>query len=192
MLVPIFLVHDALADGDPASDYLIAGQLFLPFTANVASPQATRLRGLLDESKASGFPLKVAVIASRDDLGSVPSLFGKPRQYASFLGQEDYYYFKDELLVVMPQGYGLYKQGGLPEGDRAAVGALPLPGTASAGPLVAAAERAVGALAARHGLTLSASGKSHASPWRDRLVILAGVLALCAVGVSVQLFLRSR
>jgi hypothetical protein len=32
----------------------------------------------------------------------VPSLFGRPQTYASFLGQEDYYFFKDPLLVVMP------------------------------------------------------------------------------------------
>lgn len=192
VLVSIFLVHDALADGDPASDYLIAGQLFLPFTANVTSSQAVRLRGLLDDSKAKGFPLKVAVIAARSDLGAVPSLFGKPQHYASFLGQEDYYFFKDELLVVMPQGYGLYKHDGLPAGDRVAVAALPPPGGASVGMLTAAAERAVTALASRHGLTLSAGGTSRSSRWHDRLVILAGLLVLLVFGLSVRLFLRSR
>jgi len=68
----------------------------------------------------------------------VPSLFGKPQSYASFLGQEDYYFFKDELLVVMPNGYGLYKHTGLPAADMAAIKALPAPGTTKGDPLIAA------------------------------------------------------
>ena len=192
VLIAVFLVHDALADGDPASDYLITQQLFVSFKATFSDSNATRLRALLDNSKRRGFPLKVAVIAGRYDLGSVPSLFGKPQRYASFLGQEDYYFFKDELLVVMPQGYGLYKHSGLPAGDRAAVDALPAPRTAVIEPLLAAAERAVTALAGRRGLTLSAGSESHSSRWRDRLEILAGVLVLCALAVAVRTVVRRR
>jgi hypothetical protein len=147
---------------------------------------------MLDDSKRKGFPLKVAVIAGRYDLGSVPSLFGKPQQYASFLGQEDYYFFKDELLVVMPQGYGLYKRAGLPAGDRAALAALPAPRTAVIEPLLAAAERAVSSLAERRGLKLSAGSESHSSRWRDRLEILAGVLVLAALAVAVRTVVRRR
>src|SRR5207253_10154896 len=172
VVVAVFLVRDALADGDPASDYLISQQLFVSFKADISSVDTARLRGILDDSKRKGFPLKVAVIADRYDLGSVPSLFGKPQQYASFLGQEDYYFFKDELLVVMPQGYGLYKHGGLPAGDRAAVGALPAPRTAVIEPLLAAAERAVTALAERRGLALSSGSTSGHSRWQDRFEIL--------------------
>src|SRR5262249_22668714 len=94
VVVAIFLVHDALADGDPASDYLISQQSFVSFKANFSDANVKRLGALLDDSKKKGFPLKVAVIAGRYDLGSVPSLYGKPQQYASFLGQEDFYFFK--------------------------------------------------------------------------------------------------
>jgi hypothetical protein len=192
VLVAVFVVRDALADGDPASDYLISQQLFPSFKANISGVDTTRLRGMLDDSKRKGFPLKVAVIAGRYDLGSVPSLFGKPQQYASFLGQEDYYFFKDELLVVMPQGYGLYKHSGLPAGDRAALAALPAPHTAVIEPLLAASERAVTTLAARRGLTLSAGTESHSSRWRDRLEILAAVLVLGALAVAVRTVVRRR
>jgi hypothetical protein len=192
VVMAAFLVHDALADGDPASDYLITQQLFVSFKATFSDSNATRLRTLLDDSKQQGFPLKVAVIAGRYDLGSVPSLFGKPQQYASFLGQEDYYFFKEELLVVMPQGYGLYKHSGVPAGDRAAIAKLPSPGTVKIGPLIAAAERAVVVLADRRGLTLSAKSASQSHRWRDRLVILAGVLVLCALAVVLRLVLRRR
>jgi hypothetical protein len=192
VVIAVLLVHDALADGDPASDYLITQQLFVSFKATFSDSNATRLRTLLDDSKQQGFPLKVAVIAGRYDLGSVPSLFGKPQQYASFLGQEDYYFFKEELLVVMPQGYGLYKHSGVPAGDRAAVAKLPSPATVKIGPLIAAAERAVVVLADRRGLTLSAKSASQSHRWRDRLMILAGVLVLCALAVVLRLVLRRR
>jgi hypothetical protein len=192
VVIALFVVRDALADGDPASDYLITQQLFVSFKAKFSDANVTRLRELLDDSKRKGFPLKVAVIAGRYDLGSVPSLFGKPQQYASFLGQEDYYFFKDELLVVMPQGYGLYKARALPPGDRAAIARLPPPNTDEIGPLIAASERAVVTLAERRGLTLSAGSSSQSSHWRDRIVIIAGVLVLCALAVVVRLVLRRR
>src|SRR5439155_11839931 len=185
VVIAVFVVHDALADGDPASDYLITQQLFVSFKATFSDSNATRLRTLLDDSKRQGFPLKVAVIAGPYDLGSVPSLFGKPQKYASFLGQEDYYFFKDQLLVVMPQGYGLYNHGRpVPPEDRAVIAKLPPPRTARVGPLIAAAERAVKALAARRGISLAAvSDKKGSGPWRDRLVIIAGVLVLAGIAV---------
>jgi hypothetical protein len=190
VLVSIFLVRNALADGDPASDYLIGEQLFPSFEASSSGTDVTRLKGMLDDSKRKGFPLKVAVIAGRSDLGSVPSLFGKPEQYARFLGQEDFYFFKDELLVVMPQGYGLYKHGGVPPGDRAAIAKLPAPSTAAIEPLLAAAARAVTALAERRGLSLASETSAGANAWRDRVEIVAGVLVLCAVALGVRVLVR--
>jgi hypothetical protein len=193
VIVAALLAQSALADGDPASDYLISQQVFLPFDAKVSTSAGGEITRLLDDAKLKGFPLKVAVISSRYDLGSVPSLFGKPQQYASFLGQEDYYFFKDELLVVMPNGYGLYKHVGLPAADTAAIKALPAPGTNKGDPLVAAAMHAVRVLARRHGLTLadvSSSGSS--SRTRDRIEIVAGVLALCALAIGVRVLVRRR
>jgi hypothetical protein len=193
VIAAALLVQSALADGDPASDYLISQQVFLPFNAKVSTKAAGELTGLLADSKQKGFPLKVAVIASRYDLGAVPSLFGKPQSYASFLGQEDYYFFKDELLVVMPNGYGLYKHAGLPAADKAAIKALPAPGTAKGDQLVAAAVHAVRVLAARHGVTLSApSSTGTSSRAGDRAKIAAGVLALCALAIGARLVLRRR
>jgi hypothetical protein len=194
VVVTIFLVQDALADGDPASDYLISQPLFVSFKANLSGGDSTRLRELLEDSARKGFPLKVAVIAGPYDLGSVPSLFGKPQKYADFLGQEDYYFFKDPLLVVMPQGFGLYNHGRpVPLEDSAVIAKLPAPKTAAVGPLIASAEQAVKALAARRGITLeAASEKKGHSPWRDRVVIIAGALVLAAVAVVVRMVVRRR
>jgi len=192
VLVSIFLVRNALADGDPASDYLITQQTFLPLSENVSLSLEGEFTRLVDDAKAKGFPLKVAVIAEPTDLGAVPSLFGTPQRYASFLGQEDFYFWKQELLVVMPQGYGLYKAHGLPAADRKVIARLRPPKTADADGLVLAAERAVRALAARRGLTLSSASSSGHSAWRDRLEIVAGVLVLAALALVVRATVHRR
>ena len=51
------------------------------------------------------------MIGSATDLGSVPSLFGKPRDYARFLGLELQGYYIGPLLIVMPAGFGVYDGG---------------------------------------------------------------------------------
>jgi hypothetical protein len=188
----------ARADGDPASDFLLSQSTFLsPFDGHVAKAESTRLVQMLAQLKQKGFPLKVAVIVTRYDLGAVPVLFGSPQRYATFLGEEDYYYWKDELLVVMADGYGLYKAKALPAADRTAIAALPLPGAKDGTSLVAAAERAVEALAAKHGLTITAapatgSGSGSSSTWRDRGVIAAAVLAAGLLALAGRFVLRRR
>jgi hypothetical protein len=176
----------ALADGDPASDYLLAQSTFLsPYDGHIPAAEQRKLEAMLASAKEQGFPLKLAVIVTRYDLGAVPILYRRPQTYAKFLAQEDYYYWKDELLVVMPNGYGLYKAKGLPAADRAALAALPSFDTTDGPSLAAAAERAVNALAERRGLTLSTSGSSGGtSAWVERGEIAGGALVLCAVGVG--------
>ena len=184
----------ARADGDPASDFLLTQSTFLsPYDGNVSKAEASRLVAMLSEAKQKGLPLKVAVIATRYDLGSVPILFGKPQTYAKFLGQEDFYYWKDELLVVMPNGYGIYKAKDLPAADRAAISALPRPAAADGTTLVIAAQKAVRALAARHGITLTAvTGSGSSSATADRVEIAAGVLAAALLGLGIRFALRRR
>jgi hypothetical protein len=188
-------VPAAHADGDPASDYLISQQSFAPFGNGTSTKKAGELERLLLDAKRQGFPLKVAVIASPYDLGSVPSLFRQPKRYARFLGQEDFYFFKNELLVVMPNGYGLYKaKTGVPPGDEAVIAKLPPPNTARGDALIDAAEHAAQALAERRGLKLSAAGQSTggSSANRDRVKIVLGVLVAAAVALGVRLVLRRR
>ena len=193
LAVSLAAVPAALADGDPASDYLITQPIFVPFGNHTSSQKAGELDRLLIDARAKGFPLKVAVIASPYDLGSIPGLFRQPQRYATFLGQEDYYFFKDELLVVMPNGYGLFKAKGLSPDDKRVLAKLPPPGTTNGDELIAAAERAVQALAERRGLTLSPSGSSSSSSANhDRIEIAAGVLVLAAVALLARFLLRRR
>ena len=172
----------AFADGDPASDYLISQDAFIPPDAKATTEETARLTGLLASSRKQGFPVKIAIIASRYDLGSVPILYGKPQTYAKFLASEDFYYWKTELVVVMPAGYGIYKAGGLPKGDRAAIDALAPPGSPKGSSLVAAAERALLALADRRGITLSAETPKRASASRERILIAS--TAAAALGAA--------
>src|SRR5436190_2202468 len=95
----------ALADGDPASDVLLFQNVFLPYSA--PSPSVSgQLGGAVAAAKANGLPLKVAVIASPTDLGSVGALFNNPGTYARFLEQELALRARQRLIVVMPRGYG--------------------------------------------------------------------------------------
>lgn len=185
----------ALADGDPASDYLISQSTFLsPFDGKVSQAQSDIVVGLLADAKKQGLPLKVAVIVSRNDLGAVPVLFGKPQRYAEFLGAEDFYFWKDELLVVMPNGYGISKARHLPAADKALIASLPPPNTTNGNELVTAASRAVLKLAALHGIKLQPlpASSARSSTNRDRVVIAAAVLVGGLLALALRVGRRRR
>jgi hypothetical protein len=100
----------AAADGDPASDVLYLKNVFLPYPAP-SSAAARSIHEAVAGAYAKRYRVKVAVIATASDLGSVPVLFGKPTQYAKFLGAELQSFFVGPLVVVMPAGIGVYDGG---------------------------------------------------------------------------------
>jgi hypothetical protein len=138
-------VQPARADGDPASDTLIFANAFVPYSAQ-SSAAADSLRKEIARVSTNGRRVKVAVIASKDDLGAVPSLFDKPAEYAKFLGTELTSYYSGVLLIVMPSGFGVYHGGKLTAKAEAALRGTV--GGASAESLLDAATDAVGQLAA--------------------------------------------
>ena len=98
------------ADGDPASDYLLTQSVYVPYQA----PSPTVLDALaraVDDVYVHGNRVKVALIYSEEDMGSIPSLFGQPADYARFLGVELGLWYIGPLLVVMPAGFGIYDGG---------------------------------------------------------------------------------
>ena len=109
-VIALAVTATALADGDPASDTLLVRNVFLPYQ-QPAKEHADALTREVASAYSKGYRVKVAVIASETDLGSIPSLFGKPNDYAKFLGQELGVYYVGPLLVVMPAGYGIYDGG---------------------------------------------------------------------------------
>jgi hypothetical protein len=118
----------ARADGDPASDVLATQSLFLPQDANVSASQQVELGDLLSSAGRSGYPIRVALIGSPTDLGSITELWRQPQNYADFLGQELSLVYRGPLLVVMPNGFGLYHAG---VAARAALSGLPEAGAAT-------------------------------------------------------------
>ena len=78
----------ARADGDPASDFLLFGPYYVPLQPPPAKPVRDELNALLRAGAAQKHPLRVAVIRTKEDLGAVPQLFGKPQVYAKFLASE--------------------------------------------------------------------------------------------------------
>ncbi len=55
--------------------------------------------------------MKVAVIGSPYDLGSVTALWRRPHLYARFLGTELAFVYPGDVLVVMKQGIGVSRAG---------------------------------------------------------------------------------
>ena len=134
----------ALADGDPGSDVLLDQNLFAYWDANLSSAQQLKLGHLLNATAQAGAPVRVAIIAHRDDLGTVTALWQQPQTYAHYLGTELSLAYSGRLLIVMPNGYGVWWQAdqtGATKLQTALAGRRPSADTASA--LVAATVSAV-------------------------------------------------
>ncbi len=113
-LLAVVPAGPARADGDPASDILLAQDLFLPYPPNgVSAPVARALQTTLGRARARGFPVKVALVADARDLGSAGQLFAAPQDYADLLTQEltvNVVHGRElelpRVLVVLPSGLG--------------------------------------------------------------------------------------
>ncbi|MGA2926737.1 MAG: hypothetical protein ABSG43_12205 [Solirubrobacteraceae bacterium] len=184
----------AYADGDPASDVLATQALFLPQDAGVPAPAQARLVALLGAAQRSGYPIRVALIASADDLGSVTELWRQPSSYADFLGQELSLVYRGALLVVMPDGFGLDQTAGAAPVQRSLLASLRPPGPGDE--LASAALTAVARLAAAAGHPLPAStgapqpgarpGSTDVGAW------LAFTLGAAAIALAWSASLRAR
>lgn len=134
------------ADGDPASDTLLEQSVFFPYTAPSQSA-ALALQQAVNRVYARDNRVKVAVIYDQTDLGSVPSLFGRPTDYAHFLGIELGLWYVGPLLVVMPTGFGIYDGGRTTTAEEAVLRSFRVDGSSPDG-LTQSAATAVQGLAA--------------------------------------------
>jgi hypothetical protein len=106
----LLTVPAAYADADPASDILYTQRIYLPFFGEkVSDANARTLKKVVDEAWSKGYKVKVALIATRNDLGGVFQLWEKPQTYADFLGRELIFLYKGKLLTAMPNGIGVYQ-----------------------------------------------------------------------------------
>ena len=180
----------ARAHGDPARDYLLSQNAFLPFAQTVDRDQVKRLDALLNKAKEQHYPIKVALILSPSDLGTAYSLFNQPQKYAEFLGRELSSVYRDRLLIVMPKGFG-YSTSGEPDARAAEVlERIPTAGR-NATKEVAAAIVAVRRLAAneRRPEVPKVGGTSGSS---DRITIAAAATAGFALIAAFTLYRRQR
>src|SRR5919199_6764252 len=129
-LALLALPAPALADGHPASDVLLVQDVYEPYQPKVPKPVIDALNATLKKARVAGFPLKVAIIATKDDLGSVPQFFGRPQPYSSFLEREIAFNQRVPLLTVMPAGYGSAE---VPPGAAAALKTLKPPAAPAGG-----------------------------------------------------------
>ena len=180
----------AHANGDPASDYLLVQSVFLPFNAKIDPGAARGLSDLVREENKAGFKIRVALIASRYDLGTAFSLYNKPQRYAQFLSFELSFVYRGRLLVVMPNGFGFAVNGRPDRKATRALAGLRGPGK-SATKQAEAAVVAVRRLAAAEGHSLPASGRGGSSS-RDRTTIAAAATAGIALIAGLVLLRRQR
>ena len=173
----------ARADGDPASDVLLLQDVYLPYAPGVPGPLGKTITNLLKTTRKAGFPLKVAIIADRKDLGTVPQFFGKPQSYAPFLQSEIAFNSKRPLLVVMPTGYGA---AALPTGTETGLQGLAPPKSAGGEDMGRSAVAAIVKLSAAAGHpvpapkvpTAGGGGGGGTSP----LIVFGVPVALLALG----------
>ena len=194
LLVAVRVPSAALADGDPASDVLLGSNVFYPFDPPV-SPSAQRtLNAVTAAAQKAHVKVKVALIAAPTDLGVIPSLFGKPQEYADFLYREITFLGPQRLLVVMYDGYGTQ---GLTAVAQKAVAALPKPAGKTSTDLAQAGAVAVARIAAAEGHPIQAgsgvpSVASQSSGGGSTTPILIGLVAAAVVITGGILALRRR
>ena len=184
------VVPVALADGDPASDYLYTQKVFVPFDV---AKQAGQLAADVEGATKAGFTIRVAVIGSAYDLGSVPSLWRKPRLYARFLGAELAFVYKQRLLIVMPNGFGFNWPKHSPVSEYSLLAKIRIPPGATG--LLTAATAAVTRLAAADGVDIAAPAHVTTPAQRnthDREIILAAVLGALALAAAARFLIRRR
>ena len=199
VVVALAAAAAAQADADPASDVLYTGDLFLPYSTKVSRGAEADLLAAIKTAKSRGRPIKVALIASKDDLGGVPQLFGNPRYYTRFLGAELQFVYTGRLLVVMPQGAGLAKGGRL-VADKSVIAAKPGPGADGLARTAAQLVDAISsgkeaAVAAGQGTATTPRSTESSSSSSFPAGLVAGIaiaLVLAVIGVSGVLLTRRK
>ena len=147
---------------------------------------------MVREAARAGYPIRVAVIASLTDLGSVTELWNQPQLYARFLGQELSFVYRGPVLVVMPAGVGVNLRGSAPTtSPPASMAGLRVSASADLG---AVAVSAVQRLAATSGVHLSiprgASGPTTTSTDSAAWAALATGAVLIASAWAISLRAR--
>jgi hypothetical protein len=183
----------ARADGDPASDVLATQPLFLPQDAGTPLAQQNQLTALLGAAASNGYQLRVAIIASSTDLGSVTELWHQPQTYARFLGQELSLVYRGPLLVIMPNGFGLKSLNPAAPANPAALAGIRIP--AGGAGLRTVALTAIQRLSDTSGHSVAipqAAATTTASGSGDAIPVIAFAVGAALIAVAWGSSLRAR
>jgi hypothetical protein len=180
----------ALADGDPASDVLLGQNVFFPYT-QPSTKIEDELYSVTNAAQRAGFPLKIALVASKVDLGAIPQYYGRPEIYARFLSYEIGTAVSGQVLVVMANGFGRainYHPLSLAPLAHIAIGKGPdglgLAAVAAAEKLAAAAGHPLGRSAADQSITVGASASQITQAF-EILLVLVGLSAAALAAAAV-------
>jgi hypothetical protein len=188
----------APADGDPASDVLLAQDAYYPYAPKTSRPLARALDALLKDVRAAGYPMKVALIETPADLGAYPNFFNDPQRYAGLLASEISFNARPHLLIVMPTGFAGSNLGAKVD---SALAGITIDQAAKSDGLVKAALTAVAHIASFNGhptpVPAAAATKvapSHASSNRSTpsLLVYGGPVLLVAIAILALLFVSRR
>ncbi len=179
----------ARADGDPASDYLLANQVFATTPSGSLTPAQKQLVKTVAAANHAGFAIRVAVIATPLDLGAITQLWHQPSTYARFLGTELSLAYKQRLLVVMPNGFGFNWPGHSSAPEYRVLNKLPI--TAGRNGLATSAAGAVRRLSGLHISAASSASASAPSLGPSGVLVLAIVLGVVAA-LSIVILVRRR
>jgi hypothetical protein len=197
-LVALLLVPAAVhADGDPASDVLLVRDVFFSYDPPPTPALQKTLNTEVAAARRASIPVKVALIRAPFDLGLIPELYGKPQQYADFLGQEISLQYKGPLLVVMAAGYGMHR---VSAAARAAVAQLSSPSSNQIDALAQAAITAISRIAAASGHSIgppsswgaATSVGSGAASGGSSVGIIAAIVAAVTVVAAAGLLAARR
>ena len=106
MLVALAAPGGALGHGDPASHYLEAEPLYPAFANRPSQAVELELLGVLQAAERRGYPVKVALVATEDDLTDDPRMLRRPQRYAEFVSRE-LGVLRAPVLIVTPFGLGV-------------------------------------------------------------------------------------
>jgi sec-independent protein translocase protein TatA len=108
VVAAVALPAHAQAHGDPASHYLETDQLYPGFANRPSQAVELQLLGMLEAARQDGYPIKVGIVGSPDDLTDDPSMFGRPQAYAeSVAAKLGGPHLQAPVLIVGPKGVGL-------------------------------------------------------------------------------------
>jgi hypothetical protein len=173
----------ALANGDPASDELIANQVYIGPEVPISNGDRDALTKTVAAANERGYPIRVALIPFTSDLGSAISLWGQPQNYAKFLGSELAFVYTKPLLIAMPSGFGFYHRNNPVAKEERVLARVRAGKTPSA--LTQSTAEAVRKLAAAKGVDVPAHSSGGGHDWRDRAIIAA--VGLVVVGLIAAL-----